>query len=327
MGNVVPIKGAREAPKSAQNRMETLIVSLQEAETWKIPPFQRPLRVNQKVIDVAETLKTSESIEGVLTLGKVAKDAATYIVDGQHRVEAFKLSGLSEVIADIRLLVFPTLSEMADEFVRLNSSLVKMGPDDILRGLENSVSSLATIREACDFVGYGQVRRGDSSGPVVSMSTVLRCWVGSAMETPVTTSFGKSIGAIAQSIDAQSVKDLTVFLLTAHAAWGREPENYRLWGALNMTLCMWLWRRLVLDRVRPGTVRYVVLSVAEFKQCLMSVSADADYVAWLVGRNMSDRDRSPAFARLKRAFAGRIAEIGRGGGKKQLLPQPAWSSK
>src|SRR3546814_6823158 len=31
------------------------------------------------------------------------------------------------------------------------------------------------------------------------------------------------------------------------------------------------------------------ISLDQFKQCLMSLSADADYNSWLVGRNLSDR--------------------------------------
>lgn len=326
MGQIVPIKGVREAPKASQNRMETLIISTDQVANWLIPPFQRPLRVNQKVMDIAEEMKKSECIEGVITLGRIAKDSSTYIVDGQHRIEAFKLSGRPEVIADIRLLSFDTMGDMADEFVRLNTALVKMRPDDILRGLESSVPALGAIRKACDFVGYDNIRRGGASGPVVSMSALLRCWTASAGETPAANSAGRSASSMAQSIDAESAQNLTAFLLTAHAAWGRDPEYYRLWGNLNLTLCMWLWRRLVLDRDRTGNRRYVLLSIVEFKQCLMSVSADGDYLAWLPGRNLTDRDRSPAYARLKNIFAHRIAAIQKTG-KKVQLPQPAWSSR
>ena len=41
---------------------------------------------------------------------------------------------------------------------------------------------------------------------------------------------------------------------------------------------------------------------------------------------MGDRDRSPAYARLKAIFARRLQEESRDH-KKPLLPQPAWSSK
>jgi hypothetical protein len=49
----------------------------------------------------------------------------------------------------------------------------------------------------------------------------------------------------------------------------------------------------------------------------MSVSANADYVDWLVGRNLGERDRAPAHGRLKTIFVqGAMAETG----KKVVLP-------
>ncbi len=323
--SVIPFKGAREAPKASQSRMETIIVSSVEVGTWKVPGFQRPLRVNAKVLSVSEVLRRTECIEGVITLGKLARDNSTYIVDGQHRIEAFKLSGLKEVIADIRLVQFETLGEMADEFVRLNSSLVKMRPDDLLRGLESSVPALQVIRKNCEFVDYDQIRR-NSSAPVLSMSSVIRCWSGSLGETPSGNIGGQSVAVAAQNLDASNVQNLVGFLLTAHAAWGRDPEYYRLWGNLNLSVCMWLWRRLVLDRDRVGNKRYALLDIASFKQCLMSVSANGDYLQWLPGRNMPDRDRSPCFNRLKTIFARRLADSAPDR-KKILLPAPAWASK
>lgn len=324
MGNVISISGAREAPKSEQSRMDTLIITPAMVNNWKIPQFQRPLRVNNKVQIVAEQIKKTEVIEGVLTLGKLKHDNAYYIVDGQHRTEAFKLSGLDEAIADIRLVFFDDMADMAQEFVRLNESLVKMRPDDILRGLENSIPLLKHIRRSCEFVGYDQIRRGCGSGPIVSMSALLRCWNSASNETP-SPNGSQSAANLAKNLDQVSVQNLIAFLATAHSAWGRDPEYYRLWGNLNLILCMWLWNRLVTDRDRSGNKRYVVLNIPEFKKCLMSVSAESDYVEWLVGRNIGDRDRSPCYTRLKSIFVRRLTDDSKG--KRPSLPSPAWASK
>ena len=324
MGSIISIKGAHEAPRSSQNKMETKILSADEIGEWKIPPFQRELRVNQKLLDVSEQMKTTETIEGVITLGRVVKDSAIYIVDGQHRIEAFKLSGLKQVIADIRELKVESLDELAEEFVSLNGSIVKMRPDDMMRGLESSVPAIALIRKQCPFVGYDQVRRNGNS-PILSMSVVIRCWHGSGGETPTANASGRSSAALARNMDVTSQSELIAFLGTAHTAWGRDHEHYRLWGALNLTICMWLWRRLVVDRNRSGK-RTVILTAAEFKQCLMSLSADGDYLQWLLGRNMSDRDRSPCWTRIKPIFVRRLADI-HGDRKKAVLPAPSWASK
>ncbi len=323
MGSVISINGAKEAPKSEQSRMETIIVTQPMVAAWKIPPFQRPLRINEKVRAVTEQIKTSETIEGVVTLGRLRNDTSHYIVDGQHRIEAFKLSEIAEAFADVRVVSFVSMSDMADEFVRLNSSLAKMRPDDILRGMEASIASLKAIRKSCEFVGYDQIRRGKAS-PVLSMSALLRCWGAASYETPAGSSSGLSAAGLAQALDQTSLQNLISFLAVAHSAWGRDPEYHRLWGNLNLALCMWLWNRLVIDRDRIGSKRYVVLTIPEFKQCLMSLSANGDYLDWLQGRNLNDRDRSPCYSRIKGIFARRVSG---NDSKKVSLPSPAWASK
>jgi hypothetical protein len=324
MATIISLSGAKEAPKSEQSRMDTIIINPQMVNNWKLPPFQRPLRINDKVRSVTEQIKKSESIEGVVTLGRLRGDNSHYIVDGQHRMEAFKLAEIAEAIADVRVMTFDTMSEMADEFVRLNSSLVKMRPDDILRGLEASTPSLKAIRRSCEFVGYDQIRRGKSSA-IVSMSALLRCWSAGSYETPAASSAGLSAAQMAQSLDQVGLQNLISFLATAHAAWGRDPEYYRLWGNLNLALCMWLWNRLVIDRDRFGNKRYAVLTISEFKKCLMSLSADGDYLTWLPSRNLTERDRSPCYSRIKTIFSRRLADDN--GGKRPTLPAPAWASK
>lgn len=320
MSNVISL--AKQPPKAERSKMETLIVTPKMVHEWRLPPFQRPLRINSKVTAVIEQIKSKEAIEGVLTLGTI--DGKTlYIVDGQHRIEAFKLSELEEAIADVRIISFDSFSDMADEFERLNTSLVKMRPDDILRALEYSTPTLKTIRKSCEFVGYDHIRRG-GSGPIVSMSALLRCWYAASCETPAQNPAGGA-AAMAASLDQNAVQNLIAFLATAHAAWGRDPEYFKLWGNLNLSLCMWLWNKLVIDRDRFGNRRYIILTVSEFKKCLMAVSADSDYVAWLVGRTLSDRDRSPCYTRLKAIFARRLSNDW--GGKKATLPSPAWATK
>lgn len=160
--------------KATKTTVETIGFSRDEANDWKVPPFQRPLRVNDKVRLLAEQIGNDGGvIPGVLTFGVIGRDR--FIVDGQHRREAFVLSGKAEGYADARTCYFDTMAEMGEEFVRLNSQLVRMRPDDILRGLESSLPSLQAVRAACPFVGYDMIRRGDRC-PILSMSAVLRAW-------------------------------------------------------------------------------------------------------------------------------------------------------
>jgi hypothetical protein len=319
--NVIDIKGAQLAPRSQRARSETIIVTPEIVSKWLKPEFQRPIKVNAKVQQRAVEIKADEVIPGVITLGKLKSSTALYLVDGQHRVEAFKIADIGEAIVDVRVMTFDTMAEMAQEYVALNSHLVNMGPDDILRGLESSSKALRKIRAECGYVGYDMIRRGTNS-PIVGMSQLLRCWMGSAAETPVATQSNRSAATIAMEIDDESVSQLLRFLHAAYSAWSRDPQFHRLWGGLNITMCMWLYRRLVIDKQR-GVRRYVVLNDGQFRQCLMSLSADDTYLDWLPGRIMSERYRSPCYAHFRRIFAKRLVSEGV---DKPTMPAPAWAN-
>lgn len=320
--NVVQL---RKAPASKRTRMDTLLVNQAVIDSWRKPPFQRPLRVNAKVLECVEVIKQDGGvIPGTITLGVIDRgaDSGTYLIDGQHRIEAFKMSGLSEGYADCRVIEHEDMASLGDEFVNLNSHLVTLRPDDILRGLEESYPALQTIHEACPFVGYDNIRRSPTNA-IVSMSAVLRVWEGSTGDVPGQAHGGAAV--IVKSISSQSVETLIDFLKIAMDAWGREPDSFRLWGNLNLSLCMWLYRQLVLMErpgIKKGQARSVTLKPDEFKRCLMAVGADSDYSDWLLGRHLGDRDRSPAYARVKRAFQKRLKAEGKDNIK---LPSPAWA--
>lgn len=315
----------KSVPKALQSSMDTEILTIDQVNKWRLPPFQRPLRVNEKVMAIAADMKCNGvAISGILTLGKLRGDPGPpYLVDGQHRAEAFRQSGMQEIIADVRTITFDSMAEMADEFVNLNSAIVRMRPDDLLRGLTPTLPHIQRVMKECPFIGYDQVRRGRTdSGAVVSLSVALRCWLIASFETP---SGGKSsISSIAHTLDEQSASQMIRFMHIASVAWGRDPEYYRLWSTLNMSLCMWLYRRLVINVNRRAVERVIVLSEPQFRKCMMSLSADQAYMEWLVGRTLSDRDRSPAFSRVKSLFVRRLIEEGI---PKPILPQPAWAAK
>lgn len=318
---IIPMRGAKEAPRAERSRMETLLLTPDIVNDWRLPPFQRPLRVNAKVMEIAEQLKQNGGIiEGVISLGQIKPDKVFYLYDGQHRIEAARISGLPEFIADVRIVSFDSMSEMGVEFVKLNSVIVRLKPDDVMRGLEQSLPCLREIRKACPFVGYDNIRRNPSA-PLISMSSAMRCWRGSAGETP-SLSVGSAMQT-AHEMTATDTEEFIRFLLAARSAWGSDPEYGRLWGNLNLVMIMWLWRRLVLDRER-GVKRYVVLSIEQFRRCMMSLHADSDYLDYLVNRAVTDRDRPPCYTRIKGLFVRRLREAGI---QKPLMPQPAWATK
>lgn len=316
--NVVQLRGVRElprnAPKTVRSTTEAVILSQEAVRAWKAPPFQRPLRINHKVGAVAEDLKLNGGIlPGILTVGVLDRDK--YLVDGQHRVEAFKISELAEVYAEIRICHFDTLADMSDEFVTLNSRLVNMRPDDILRGLEASYEGLRLVRHHCPFVGYDNIRRSRSAA-MVSMSAMLRCWSASTKLVP--GGGGEAAADLARIFTKESAMEAIQFLNVAYGAWGTDGEYGRLWGNLNLALTMWFWRNMVVGQYGQKTTK---LSVQLFAKCLMGQSADGTYIDWLMGRHLTERDRSPAFARSKAIFTTVLKATGVAN---PIFPRPAW---
>lgn len=317
MNVVQTLKLKTATEKRTQTVVDTIVITPALLEKWLSPPFQRPVRENDKVRALAEHLKNNGGVlPGIITLGVI--DGDTYIIDGQHRKAAFLLSGLGEGYTDIRKHFFDEMADMGEEFVTLNSQLVRMRPDDILRGLEGSVPNLAAIRGACSFVGYDMIRHNETKAPMVSMSALLRQWQSSAQETPSHNGCGLSTAGMAKALTDEDVKHITEFLKIAMDAFGREQESFRLWAGLNMVMCMWIYRNMVLKQYSAKVPR---LDRDLFKKCLMSLSADANYVDWLVGRKLGERDRSPAYSRIKIIFTKRLnSELG----QRVMLPQPVW---
>jgi hypothetical protein len=304
-----------EAKKQTRTTVDTLLFTPDQVKEWKNPPFQRPLRINDKVNHLAVTIKADGGVvPGVLTLGILNRE--TYLLDGQHRIQAFILSGCDEGAADVRKHFFDSMGEMGEEFVNLNSSLVNLRPDDIMRGLEGVNEGLQIIRKKCPFVGYDMIRRNERS-PILSMSTVLRCWFGAMPEVP--GSGGASATQRANTLTNDEADHCSTFLTIIMAAWGRDPEYVRLWNSLNLTLTMWMYRRTVLSQYSQKSFR---LTREQFQKCAMRLSANANYLDWLTARSLNDRNRSPSYARIKQMFAACIEQET---GRKPMLPQPAWS--
>lgn len=320
---VIPIRGAKDAPKADRSKMETILLTPAILESWTLPPFQAPLRLNAKVHQIGDELRNQGGIpviSGVITLGILPNDTALYLLDGQHRRAAAMESGKTEFLADVRVKAFDSMEEMAKEFLELNTSISKKSPDDQLRALSESCKPLQFIAKECPFIGYRYIRANLDS-PVIGMAAALRRWHGSGFETPAVGGASGSAINLALKFTVEDAEQLVRFMQVVFAAWGKDIENRTLWQALNMTMCMWMWRVLVLDRDRTGSRRYAVLTVDQYRHCLMAVSADAEYVAWLAGRNMAERDRAPCYRRLRAAFISHLQSEMRG---KVKMPQPLW---
>lgn len=305
-------------PKTpSRDRVETILFTRQEIGGWNIPAFQRGVCHNAKVRALAEELNHNGGfLPGVITFGVVGRQE--YLIDGQQRREAFLLSDLQEGIAQARYKYCESEAEMGKEFVDLNGHIKNMRPDDILRGMEPYTQALKDVRAECPFVGYDCVRRADHA-PVLSMSVLLRSWRISAMEVPGSSSAGSS--TVAATLTTEEAWSMARFLKLAFAAWGREPEYVRLWNGCNLTLCFWLYRRLVLTPA-PAIRKTKNINDALFGKCLHALSACSSYIDWLAGRRLTDRDRAPGYTRVKQLFARRLQEET---GEKAILPNPPWA--
>jgi hypothetical protein len=306
--------------RRAGQTMELVVITPAVLKQWKLPPFQRPLRMNKQFHLVVEEIKKDSGIvPGTLTLG-VFEDVL-YVVDGQHRLEALKLAmdnGTREGLAECRIKHFDSMTEMAEEYVNINQSIAKMGPDDVLRGMESSIEALGIIRKRCEFVGYDNVRRGPKASAIVSMSSLLRMWHAAIKDTPSASGGGSAL-SMALSLSNDEANLCCDFLLICERAWGRDAAYWKLWGALNLSLCAWLYRRTVLAAYSGRSAR---LTKEQFRACAQTLSAHEPYMEYIVGRTLSERDRSPCFDRIKTIFVRRMATET---GKRIALPAPPWA--
>lgn len=313
------VKPSTEAEKATHTVLDTIEVTPNKVRAWKLPPFQRPLRVNDRVSKLVTDIRKTLVVPGTVVLGVL--DGDTYLVDGQHRREAFLLAEVPVGYADVRIIHAKSMAELANEFKALNSRLVNMRPDDFLKAMEPSSTVLQKIRKRCPFVGYDSIRRSEKA-PIMSMSAVIRAWDASAKESPARSTGGGAVDLV-EGVSIEEADNLIAFLELAFGAWGRDMAYGRLWSALNLQLCMWLYRRVVLGYGLTAGTRSVRLDPQTFGKCLMALSADGDYLDWLVGRQASERDRAPAYNRIKKIFADRI-ELDTG--KKPLIVQPPWAT-
>lgn len=311
---VVPPPKTR-AEKQTRSVTEAILINKEWLDQLRKPPFQRPLKLNEKVEHVVDVIKQNGGIiPGVLAIG--ALEGRRYVIDGQHRIDAFRRSGLAEGYADVRYFYASSLAEMGEEFVRINSSLVRLSTDDMLRGLEASNPAVQAIHKACPFVGFANVRRG--GGPVLSMSAVLRFWFGTTFETPSYKHIEQGLKLLQ---DPKELKLLIDFLTLCYECWGTpaDDDGKRLYTNLNMLLCGWAYRRAVLKAY--GASKQIPLDM--FKKYLMELQ-DPRYTTWLRGRIHPDKYRSAAWFHMKRLWSRRhFNEVGH----VPRLPQPGWAGK
>lgn len=303
----------REVGGPTSTRVEMVEVTRELVAGWERPHWQRPITVTAKVRRLAEQIAESGVIPGVLTIGEW--NGVQWRVDCQHRLQAFEMSGAAAAYADVRFAQFAEERHMADEYDSLNGHLVNMRPDDKLRALELSYDNLRVLREQSQFVGYDKIRRGSATAPILSMSRCLRLWYGAGAGAPVPAHGNPR--ELAERLTGPEVDFLLEFLGLAYAAWGRDVAYDQLWCQLNLGLCMWIFRGSVANialRLHPDKMPRTV-----FVEALKSLR-EPGFLDWLRGRHLGDRDRAPAYGRIKKL----MLAAARKNGHRATLPSPDW---
>ena len=97
MAQLSIVKPKTAIEKRTRTTVDTIMITPERMAKWKMPSGQRPLRENQKVKDAATKIQEDGGvIPGILTIG-IFEDTY-WIIDGQHRLHAFKLTALTEIV-------------------------------------------------------------------------------------------------------------------------------------------------------------------------------------------------------------------------------------
>lgn len=297
--------------KTHKTVMKVEVITPELLASWATPDFQRPIMENPKLHMVKDGIRENGGIiPGTLTIG--VYNGRNYRVDGQHRMRAFELSGLSEGLADVKYIYFDSEEDMAEEFDRQNSPIARMKPDDHLRAIEKSSEALQYLRKECPFICYGPVKRGGKSA--VSMSGVLRAWSGGSSETPIAC--GTPAQTIGKRLPLDEAKEIAQFLKVCYDAWGAHQNYGKLWTNMNLTICVWLYHHTVMDSKETYE-----LTPEAFRQALMSLT-DEKYIEFITNKAMTEFNRGPCYVEMTSRIRPRLqASVNR----RIRLPLPVWA--
>lgn len=304
--------------------VEMRVLTQEVFESWDSPPFQRPVSVGKNVAKASLTMQDTGCIMTAIYLG--VWEGKTYIVDGQHRRVAFIGSGLDRVVAPVITKYYkddtPGLLEMCEDFLLIQAHIKNPTANDKLRALEPMSSGLQKIRKECPFVGYGGFRCNKNS-PIVSMAQVIRSMVTSGQEE--LGSPAKSAVVHAREMTLHEANSLTIFLKLAFEAWGRDKEHKPLWTPMNMSLCLWFFRRM-LKAPSPNKDSKGDVTQQQFSNIFFELLSNRRYRSLLQansGGRLGDPEvRNPVLKELMRAIK---RSLKRDKVRDYYMPDPSWA--
>jgi hypothetical protein len=259
---------------------ETKVVTREELLSWRVPKFQRDCHIERRPVQqfAQQIVEKGGVIAGVFHHGLVLDDPVVWLVDGQQRRAAAETTDFQKFQVNIRMTLFQSVAEMAQAYLDDQTQLVAHRVDDKLKAMQYTHPPLRKlIRSSC--AGIERIRATESS-PRVSAATAIRAWSVSARDFPAGRA---SAGTrIADELTDDNVDSLIRFLSLTKEAWPWGRESNALWGALNMTMCSWFYRRFHFDQAYRDKKLNFVAGLAAMN--------DQAYLAFLRGKGVVDEN-------------------------------------
>lgn len=275
---------------------------LAKTGVWKIPDWGREPKVNRHVLSVAEDLKECNHLSSTLVLG--VYDNTIWRIDGNHRLLGFLLSGIPNMLAHCMVHYCDGHKDMYRIYKIYQRHLRTPTKDDNLKGLAETRDPLQTIKNRCKFVTYETVN--DTESRRIRMSAVIRAWYDSVPYIP--KHIRANIEEQAVKIEETEARKIVEFLLACKE--GLSIQVPFLWKPINITLLMWLYRRLVWGEidVESEDVEYSRLTKDEFILGMLGLQTNNYYGT--LGTRELERDRFGAYTSLMSYFKKSLHSMG-----------------
>lgn len=309
-------ESAHERPELLREggvRSEVVVVTVALVNSWERPDFQRMFKQTKNVVDATNQIGRTEEIPGTIWIG--VWEGRSYVVDGQHRIEAFLGANIAEALASVAFKAFDSYDAMARFYRMINTPLRSFSAQDNLKAAAVEYESLRIIEREATFASWYKPKR--NSGKTIQISSMVRFWGMARSDAPGGSA---QVVAVAAGMNKLAAHRLCVFGSLCHDAWGTDSGYAALWGGLNFPVVLWLYARTVLRDPEPS-LRVTRLDQPAFKKALVSL-CDESYVDWLRGRNSLQNFRSPCYNKIKQRFKATLEKRG----ERLTLPSPDWAS-
>ena len=281
---------------------------------WKLPNWGREPKSNDIVVSVAADLQVNPHLKSTLILG--IYDNAIWKIDGNHRLLGFLTSGLPSMTAYCMFHKCTSHEDMYRIYRIYQRHIRTPTKDDNLKGFEVTHPPLKTISSKCKFVTYGSLKDYETSR--IKMTSVVQAWFDSLSYLP--KHVRSNIEEQAKKIDESAARKINEFLMVCKE--GLTLQISVLWKQINITLLLWLYRRVVwemVDEEHEGS-DYPVLTKDEFVCGLQGLQASSYYQA-LFQREL-EKDRLETYNSLISHFRNNLRSCGIK--RRMTLPKPNW---